>query len=44
MAHFLACVRGQEQPRATGEDGRAALALSLAVNESIRSGKVVELA
>ena len=44
MAHFLACVRGQEQPRATGEDGRAALALSLAVKESIRSGKVVELA
>ena len=41
MRHFLDCVRGQAEPRATGEDGKRALQLSLAVRESIRRGAPV---
>ncbi|NPV09919.1 MAG: Gfo/Idh/MocA family oxidoreductase [Anaerolineae bacterium] len=43
MQHFLACVRGQEEPRATAEDGRAALELGLALKQSIREGRPVDL-
>jgi len=38
VAHFAECVRKGTQPRATGEDGRAALEICLAVKESARSG------
>ncbi len=43
ISHFLACVRGEDQPRATGADGRAALELGLAVKESVRTGLPVSL-
>ncbi|MGI6208940.1 MAG: Gfo/Idh/MocA family protein [Anaerolineae bacterium] len=43
MAHFLACVRGEAEPRATGQDGKAALELGLAVKRSIREGRSVVL-
>jgi predicted dehydrogenase len=35
MRHFLACVRGEEQPLCTLEDGRAALEVTLAAKRSI---------
>jgi UDP-N-acetylglucosamine 3-dehydrogenase len=44
MAHFLACIRGEEQPRATGEDGKRALELGLAVKRSARTGQPVAIA
>jgi len=44
MAHFLACVRGEEQPRASGEDGKRALELGLAVKQSARTGLPVTVA
>lgn len=43
MSHFLACIRGEEQPRATGADGKAALEMGLAVKQSVRTGLPVEL-
>jgi len=44
MAEFLAVVRGDAQPRANEDDGVEALRVSLAVIESARTGKVVEIA
>lgn len=43
MSHFLACVRGEERPRATGADGKGALELGLAVKQSVRTGMPVGL-
>lgn len=38
VEHFVACVRGEETPAATAEDGRANLAVCLAFYEAARSG------
>ena len=43
VSHFAQCVRTGDRPRATGEDGRKALAICLAVKESARSGSPVFL-
>lgn len=39
IAHFVECVRDHKRPRVTAEDGRAALALCLAVKQSAHSGR-----
>lgn len=41
MNHFLAAVRGDEPLAVTAEDGREALRIALAVNESIDTGQPV---
>ncbi|MFQ6099271.1 MAG: Gfo/Idh/MocA family protein [Armatimonadota bacterium] len=41
--HFVRCVQDDEEPEMSGEDGVAALELSLAIQESSRSGEVVRL-
>lgn len=41
MEHFLRVCAREETPRATGEDGRNALQIALAILESARSGQVV---
>ena len=43
LAAFIDCVRGQATPRATGIDGKKALQLSLAVKESGRTGRPVQI-
>ncbi len=43
MRHFARCVRGKEQPIATGEDGRVALEAMYAGYASAGSGKRIEL-
>lgn len=43
MRHFLACVRGEASPRATGEDGKRALQLGLAVKQSVREGRPITI-
>ena len=43
MAHFLACLAGEEQPRVNAEDGLRALELAEAANESLASGQAVQL-
>jgi predicted dehydrogenase len=43
VSHFAQCVRTGGRPRATGEDGRKALAVCLAVKGSARSGSPVSL-
>lgn len=43
IRHFLAVLRGQEQPIVTAEDGLAALRLAAAVARSIEQDRVVEL-
>lgn len=40
IANFVAAIQGREKPRATGEDGRAALALALNIIGSMRKAKV----
>lgn len=42
LEQFVACVQGQAEPTATGEDGRAALAVALAASESFRRGQPVK--
>jgi predicted dehydrogenase len=42
--HFLTCVRQRREPIAPGRDGKEAVRLCLAVKESVRTGKVVEMA
>ncbi|MBO8140711.1 MAG: Gfo/Idh/MocA family oxidoreductase [Firmicutes bacterium] len=41
--HFVDCIRGLSKPEVTGEDGRRALQAVLAVRESLRTGKPVDL-
>ena len=41
---FAAAVRGQGRPTATGEDGLRALQVAVAVEESLKTGKTVNLA
>ncbi len=43
FAAFVECVQGKAKPRATGEDGRAALQLGLAIKESGRSGRPIRV-
>ena len=43
MRHFARCVRGKDQPQATGEDGRVVQELLLAGYESARIGGKVSL-
>lgn len=43
MDHFLTCVREDRTPGVTGEDGREALKVSLAVLESARTGRPVKI-
>jgi predicted dehydrogenase len=43
VAHFLACVRGEAQPLIDLEQGIASLKISLAADESLRSGQAVSL-
>ncbi len=43
MCHFARCVRGKEQPMATGEDGRVVQAGLYAAYESARTGSKVKL-
>jgi len=43
MTHFARCVRGKEEPQATGEDGRVVQEVLYAGYESARTGRKVEL-
>ncbi len=43
MEHFLACARGGETPRVSGEDGLVELEISYAAYESAATGRRVEL-
>jgi predicted dehydrogenase len=43
MAHFARCVRGKEEPIATGEDGRVVQEVLYAGYESARTGRKVDL-
>lgn len=43
IEHFVECVRDNKQPRVTGEDGRAALAICLAVKKSVLTNRPVML-
>jgi predicted dehydrogenase len=42
MAHFCRCVRGEEKPVETGEDGREVLKIIYAAYESAGAGKRIE--
>jgi predicted dehydrogenase len=43
LTHFVAVARGQEAPAVTAEDGRRALGMALAAEESLVTGKAVSL-
>jgi myo-inositol 2-dehydrogenase/D-chiro-inositol 1-dehydrogenase len=43
MEHFVRCMRGEEQPRSTGEDGRAVLEAIIAAYASAGRGERVSL-
>ncbi len=43
LAHFVACVKNDEEPLVTGEDGRAVLEAIFAAYESAGTGRKVEL-
>lgn len=43
LEHFVDCIRHDRTPRVTGQDGLAAVAAVVAINESIRTGAPVEL-
>jgi hypothetical protein len=43
MAHFVACVKHDQPPLVTGEDGRAVLEILLAANASAGQGRKIEL-
>ena len=43
MQHFVTCVRNDEQPLLTGEDGKAVLEIIFAAYESAGSGRKVQL-
>ncbi|UCC63346.1 MAG: hypothetical protein JSV36_21865 [Anaerolineae bacterium] len=38
LDHFIAWIQGQAEAAASGEEGRAALAIALAATESFRTG------
>lgn len=42
--HFIACCRGEAEPRASVDDGLAALMVVVAVNESLATGTAVDVA
>lgn len=44
IRHFVAVVRGQETPRITPEDARAALAMAIAAEQAARAGRPLSLA
>src|SRR5262249_39269695 len=44
MRHFLACLRGEEQPLCTLSDGRAALARTLAAKQALAASRLSALA
>src|SRR5262249_51875962 len=44
MRHFLACLRGEEQPLCTLADGRAALDVTLAARQAITGAGISTLA
>jgi predicted dehydrogenase len=43
MAHFVDCVKNDEQPLVTGEDARAVLEVIFAAYESAGTGRKVSL-
>lgn len=43
IAHFVDCILDDRPPTVSGEDGREALRMSLAAQESARTGRIVEL-
>jgi predicted dehydrogenase len=43
LRHFLACLRGDEQPVVGVRDGAQSLRMALAARESIETGRVVDL-
>jgi len=43
IAHFINCILDDGPPLVSGEDGREALRLSLAAQESAKTGRIVEL-
>ncbi|MEX2160146.1 MAG: Gfo/Idh/MocA family oxidoreductase [Dehalococcoidia bacterium] len=43
MAHFAACIQGREEPRSTGEDGRAVLEAIIAAYASAGRGERIAL-
>ena len=43
MAHFLACLRGEEEPKVTVRDAIGSLTMALAARESLATGRVVTL-
>jgi predicted dehydrogenase len=43
MQHFVACMQGHEQPRSTGEDGRAVLEAVIAAYASAGQGRRIEV-
>ena len=43
IRHFFRCIEKDEEPLASGKDGREAVKIALKVIESIRKNKVVEL-
>jgi predicted dehydrogenase len=42
LAHFAECILNDKQPLVPGEEGRASVAVSIAVKESIRTGRPVK--
>ncbi len=43
MRHFCRVVRGEEEPRTSGEDGRRTLEITMAVGESGRTSRPIEV-
>jgi len=43
MEHFVDCVKNDNRPLETGEDGRAVLEMIFAAYESARTGKKVDM-
>ena len=43
LAHFARCVMGDGEPRVSGEDGKAAVRVACAIQESLETGSVVEV-
>jgi len=43
IAHFVECIRDDREPMVRGQDGLAALRLSLAIKEACRTGQTISL-